>query len=107
MPREEVGWDDWDDWYFEMKNNADKKVPKAVNWPSTSILQKLRDEYEEEFEDKVSEVDEKLKTFLEVIEDLETDDVGDYISRNEQFLKMFDEFDWTEDDIADDDIAEE
>tara|TARA_B100001113_G_C21118850_1_gene626507 strand:+ start:984 stop:1292 length:309 start_codon:yes stop_codon:yes gene_type:complete len=40
-------WDDWEDWggWTYPFGKKRKITPKAVNWTSTEILQKIKDEY--------------------------------------------------------------
>tara|TARA_Y100000361_G_scaffold153436_1_gene175219 strand:- start:2126 stop:2458 length:333 start_codon:yes stop_codon:yes gene_type:complete len=62
-------WDDfyWDDgygWKNGLFGSRGKKItPKAVNWVSTNILQKIREEYE-----KVREEEDELE-IIEMIEE--------------------------------------
>ena len=98
----------WDDFYWgdeynwrDMGNGGrGKKItPKAVNWVSTNILQKIREEYEEvgEEEQEIIEMiqkgDEELAEILEMpVEELQEAFEKDGLEWlwNELWVDMFD-----------------
>mgnify|MGYP003119745353 CR=1 FL=1 len=75
-----VNWDNfyWGDgygWKYMGTRGGEKKItPKAVNWVSTNILQKIREEYDEAREEEdeleiiemIEEGDEELAEALEM-----------------------------------------